>query len=241
MKILITNDDGIKAEGINVLANWASRYGEVTIVAPKTGQSGKSQAINLGVPIEIKKVDFDATVKAAYSVDATPADCIRVAYDMFWDNYDLVLSGINRGLNVGADIVYSGTAGAIFEASYINTKAIAVSTVPDTFDGPKKYLDEVYEYFVSNKLLEYNMLYNVNIPAESKGIVITKQGGPYYRDHFAKIGNNMYTAEGYSNYKGTKNLNEDLDAIMCGYTTITPLTVSRTDMSVYNKLKTIIK
>jgi 5'-nucleotidase len=140
MKILITNDDGVFAPGIVPLVEWARKLGEVTVVAPKVEQSGKSHAINFTSPIEIKKVDLFEGVEA-YAMDSTPADCVRFGITGLKREYDLVLSGINRGVNLGADIIYSGTVAAIFEAAYWKTRAIAFSTYPDNRDFAASKLD----------------------------------------------------------------------------------------------------
>jgi 5'-nucleotidase len=153
MRILITNDDGIGAPGIRVLAEWARGLGEVTVIAPKTEQSGKSHAIDFTRPIEIKKVEYMEGV-TAYSMDSTPADCIRFAHFGLKEEYDLVLSGINRGFNLGKDIVYSGTAGAIFEAGRLGINAIAFSTHPKSFDSAAKYLDKAYGFITDNNLFD---------------------------------------------------------------------------------------
>ena len=100
MRILITNDDGIFAPGIKLLAEWAKTIGEVTVVAPKVEQSGMSHAIQFVHPIEIKKVDLIDGVEA-WQMDSTPADCVRFGIIGLNRQYDLVLSGINRGVNVG--------------------------------------------------------------------------------------------------------------------------------------------
>ena len=115
MRILITNDDGIGSPVLPALAVWASHLGEVTVIAPKVEQSGMSHAIDFTRPIEIKRVDIGEGIRA-FSMDSTPADCVRYAVMGMKEHFDLVISGINRGLNLGADIVYSGTIGAIFEA-----------------------------------------------------------------------------------------------------------------------------
>ena len=124
MRILITNDDGYSAAGIRALALWARKLGDVTVIAPKVEQSGKSHAIDFTRPIEIKEVDEIPGVRTVY-VDSTPADCVRYAILGEEKNYDLVLSGINRGVNMGVDLVYSGTCGAIFEAGRLDHKGIA--------------------------------------------------------------------------------------------------------------------
>ena len=98
MRILITNDDGILAPALPHLVEWAKKLGEVMVVAPKVEQSGKSHAIDFTRPIEIKKVDLFGDV-VAYSMDSTPADCVRFAVLGLKEKFDLVLSGINRGFN----------------------------------------------------------------------------------------------------------------------------------------------
>ena len=169
MRILITNDDGIYADGIRILAEWAKTIGEVTVVAPKTEQSGMSHAINFTKPMEIKRVELMEGVEA-YSCDSTPADCVRFGIAGLGREYDLVLSGINRGVNLGVDIIYSGTVAAVFEAAYWGHKAIAISTYPDTQKEAAAQLDGIYNYIKENKLLETNPIYNLNIPKESRGI-----------------------------------------------------------------------
>ena len=131
MRILITNDDGINAPGIRMLAEWARSIGEVTVVAPKVEQSGMSHAIQFVKPIEIKKVDLIDGVEA-WQMDSTPADCVRFGIVGLKREYDLVLSGINRGVNVGIDLMYSGTVAAIFEAGRLGHRGIAFSTFPDS-------------------------------------------------------------------------------------------------------------
>ena len=144
MRILVTNDDGIRAPGIEILANWARKLGEVTIIAPKTEQSAKSHSINIHTPFEARKVDWIDGIEC-YSVDSAPADCVRFAFSGLGREFDLVLSGINKGLNLGEDIAYSGTLAAVFEAAYYKCRAIAFSTVPETFSWAEKYLDTIVE------------------------------------------------------------------------------------------------
>ena len=134
MKILITNDDGIASSSLPRLADWAEQFGEVTVIAPCVEQSGRSHAIDFHAPIEIKRVTLEGG-REAWSVASTPADCVRFGFLGLKEHYDLVLSGVNRGYNLGADIVYSGTIGAIFEAARMGTRAIAFSCDVDGFDG----------------------------------------------------------------------------------------------------------
>ena len=128
MKILITNDDGIQSQGLRIVANWAKKLGDVTVCAPKFEQSGKSHSIDIHNPFEVQKVDYADDVRA-YSVDSSPADCVRYGVLALGGEFDLVLSGINRGFNLGVDIVYSGTVGAAFEAAYFGIRSACSSGV----------------------------------------------------------------------------------------------------------------
>ena len=237
MKILITNDDGIRSPVLPVLARWAQKLGDVTVVAPKVEQSGKSQAINICDAVEVKRVDIGEGI-VAYSMDSTPADCTRFGVLGLGVKYDLVISGINRGYNLGDDIVYSGTVGAIYEASRLKIPGLAISTAPDTLMIAPKHLDAMYEYITSRDLYAYNGLYNVNIPAEVKGIRITRQGGMFFSDGFEHRGGDMYIQVGAPIYRDDSDLAVDISAIRGGYMSITPLAQNRTDWGVFEKLHT---
>ena len=237
MNILITNDDGYKSEGLIMLAQWAQKLGAVTVAAPKTEQSGKSHSIEIHKPYEAKKVEVVEGLDWYY-VDSTPADCVRFGFNGLKRNYDIVFSGINRGLNLGEDISYSGTVGAIFEASYMGVKALAFSTDPSSFKDAKANLDKIYDFVTKNELFKYNDIYNINIPLEPhEELLITKQGGPYFKDRFHHIGNDVYQVEGYSVYKGAQNYSEDLDATLNGYISISPLTASSNCETAFTAIK----
>ncbi|MBP3422315.1 MAG: 5'/3'-nucleotidase SurE [Clostridia bacterium] len=241
LKILITNDDGVDTVGIRLLARWAKKYGEVTVIAPKVEQSAKSHAINIRGAFEIKKVPFEDGIEA-YSVDSTPADCVRFGVIGLKRKFDLVLSGINRGVNVGDDIVYSGTCAAIFEAARLGINGIAFSAF---FDGQEKasaYFDDAYQYILENRMLEDTPIYNVNIPNEPKGIRVTYQGSIYYSDEFLpcpEAGENMYRQDGeIIPDEAPEDLDRDTVAIHAGYISITPLIATRTDMATFQKFRT---
>ena len=237
MKILITNDDGINNIGIRLLAEWAKKLGEVIVVAPKEEQSAKSHAIDFTRPIEVKKVPFIEGV-TAYSMDSTPADCVRFGFVGLNQTYDLVLSGINRGVNVGSDIVYSGTVGAIFEAGRFNVPSIALSAFPDGQEEAAKYFDEVYQYILANNLFKENLLYNVNIPHKPQGIKVTYQGSAYFSDIFMKQEGDYYLQDGEPLAdEFPDDVNRDTVAIHKGFISISPLIQTRTCMKVYEKLK----
>ncbi len=236
MRILIVNDDSISAPVLPHLATWAKKLGDVTVVVPKYEQSGKSHGIELHKAFEVKKVDFLEGVEA-YTVDSTPADCVRVAVLGMHKEFDLVLSGINRGYNLGVDILYSGTAAGIFEASILGIPAIALSTDPKDFTPALQQLDTVYAYFQAHKLMDNWNLYNVNSPLEPKGIRITRQGGPLYSDDFPDIGDNMVMPTGKYVYEDSNDLTLDTDATLHGYISISPMTINRINMDVYHQLE----
>ena len=240
MKILVTNDDGINAEGIKLLATWAKKLGEVTVSAPKVQQSAKSHAINIHDHIEIRQVPFLDGV-TAYEVGSTPVDSVRFATLGLNAHYDLVLSGVNRGFNMGEDILYSGTVGNVFEAALRGCKGIAFSTDPTTFAEAEKWLDKIYDYFVEHDLLKHNGIYNVNIPLNAQGIKFTKQGGAYFTDEFIKIDDTHYDQQGYSVYKYGTDFTLDTDAVMNGYVSVTPMSTRRDNVEVYQKLAKNIK
>ena len=240
MRILITNDDGIDTLGIRLLAKWAKTLGEVPVVAPKVEQSAKSHAIEIRQPIEVKKVDLMDGVEA-YSLDSTPADCVRFGVLYLKKNFDLVLSGINRGVNVGADVVYSGTVAAIFEAARLGVKAIAFSAFFEEQEAAAKHFDKAYEYIVKNELFKENPLYNVNIPSEVKGIRMTYQGSEYFSDEFVRVEGteDMFRQVGDIIPDACPNdLDRDTVAVHAGYISITPLLATRTNMQVFEKFRT---
>ena len=235
MKILITNDDGVFAPALPHLIRWARQYGEVVAVAPKVEQSGKSHAIDFTRPIEIKQVEIAPDI-TAWSMDSTPADCVRFALDQLGRDFDLLLSGINRGYNLGGDIVYSGTIGAIFEGARQGLSGIALSAPPETHVDAVKELDRVMDYIQTHQLMEQNCLYNVNIPPVANGICITRQGGLYFTDRFIAIGNDLYIQEGEPAPGDISDTTIDISAVHNNLISITPLAAHRTEMTVFTKL-----
>ena len=236
MRILITNDDGIQASGLIPLVKWAMKLGQVTVIAPKVEQSGKSHGIEIHKSFSLEQVDLVDGV-ASYALDSTPADCVRYAILGRKDQYDLVISGINRGLNVGADIMYSGTVGAICEAANLGVHALAFSTTPAYYDKAVEHLDMAYDFVVEHKLLEKNLFYNINIPAQPTGIRITRQGGPYYSDEFT-LENGMVTPHGIDVFEACSCEDVDTDCVLrCGMISITPMTNQRANMPLFEELR----
>lgn len=237
MRIAITNDDGIHGEGLLHLVNWARKLGEVTVFAPKFEQSGKSHTIEIHKSFEVTQVEYLPGV-TAYAVDSSPADCVRIAVLGMHKEFDLVLSGINKGLNIGSDIMYSGTVAAVFEAAALGMKALAVSTEPKSISCAAAHLDRIWAFMQQHKLLERHAIYNINIPAQVNGIRITRQGGPYFSDDFLPQENHMYLPQGKCVYAPSQAKNLDTDAVLTDkYISIMPLTIQRADLQVYEALR----
>ena len=236
MRILIVNDDGKDAAQLPNLIRWAGQLGEVTAVVPKFEQSAKSHGLNTQQDFEAKQVKLaeDITV---WAVDATPAHCVQFAVLGMNMEFDLCISGVNLGYNMGRDIMYSGTVAAASEAVNLGIPAIALSTSYTVYDRATEELDRVFDFIRENRLMEVNNFYNVNIPPQPKGIRITAQGGPYFSEEFLPVGENLYRPKGKSVWVDSGDDTLDLDATKHGYITITPLQLDRTNRAVFEKLK----
>ena len=173
MKILVTNDDGIFSPGLVALAEVASRFGQVRIVAPDVEQSAMGHAITIQRPLAYLRTALDGF--EAYRVNGTPADCVALGL-YHWQGADLVLSGINLGSNLGHEIWHSGTVAAAKEAVLLGSNGIAFSLVmrndPPDFGVVKGYVEEVVRQLLS---LPRPVLVNVNIPQSPRGIVWARQ------------------------------------------------------------------
>lgn len=202
MHILITNDDGYEAKGIKVLSKIMSRYGEVTVIAPKKHQSGMSMAVSLG----FRQISHKDLGNGWHYVDATPASCVKFGLNtIFLENKpDVVVSGINHGSNAATASCYSGTLGAAEEAALNGIPAIGVSLDtlhPDAdFDGVAEYFGDIFEKIMEDYPARYGIYYNVNFPDiptdRIKGIRTGSQGrGRWIKEfkewdagHYAKYG-----------------------------------------------------
>ncbi len=235
MRILLTNDDGIEAEGLQILVNWAKKLGEVCVFAPKVQQSAKSRSIEIHNNYEVKKRDLFGEIEA-YSVDSTPADCVRVAILGMKKQFDLVISGVNCGPNLGADIHYSGTVAACFEAAEQGVRSIAFSAAFHSFENAVKNLDRVYEEIGRRRMFDFAQIVNVNFPAEGEEILVTRMGPAIYSDSFDFLEGDMVKPRLVCLYEGTRNLELDTDATMTGHISMTPLTDDLTDISALTRI-----
>lgn len=246
MRILLTNDDGIMAEGIYALAKELEKDYEVIIIAPDNQRSAQSHAITLYQPLVVKEVNLEGLKSKAYSISGTPADCVRVGMDALADGpIDMVLSGVNKGLNAGMDILYSGTVSAAIEANIYKIPSIAVSTELSDgnidFEIAAKYAKMILESS-KDKLRESNIVLNINVPYKTEeeilGIKACKIGGVIYDYYFME-----YNEEGEKtlNLQGRKDieLEEDTDRYYLnqGYVTVTPLHYDLTNFNLLEKVK----
>ena len=128
LKVLISNDDGIHATGIQTLAAKLSQHHEVYVVAPDRERSAMGHALTLHKPIRVEEVEMKFPVKQAFSTSGTPSDCVKLALNALLDvEIDVVVSGINHGPNLGSDVIYSGTVSAALEGAIHGIPSIAVS------------------------------------------------------------------------------------------------------------------
>ncbi len=250
MRLLLVNDDGIHAEGIQRLAKELEKDHEITIVAPDDERSAQSHALTLRKPLVVKEVKLGGIESKAYSVSGTPVDCVRVAIDkLLSEPVDMVLSGINKGLNVGMDVLYSGTVSAAIEANMYNIPSVALSAQWE--DGNINY-DLAVEYgkFILEKLKDHlvknNMIISINTPLlkneEIKGIKVCKIGGIVYdyylmEDGYVK-GESILKAEG--RMRNVEEEGTDRYYVSQGYVTITPLHYNLTNFELIDKVQSWI-
>ena len=190
-KIMITNDDGIEADGIVRLARAAKEFGEVWVIAPAMQSSAASHSITLRHSIEVHPHDFCVEGVKVYSSSGTPADCVRLACrSIIPGGPDVVLSGINYGYNMASDIQYSATAGAAFEAEFQGRLAIAFSEdFGETHEVTDRYLREVIAEVLEEEYVRGQII-NVNFPGcslnEFKGILRGRRVSrlAYYDDSY---------------------------------------------------------
>lgn len=229
MKILLTNDDGIDAPGINVLAEELKNAGhEIIIVAPITEQSATSHSITLHEPLRINDRGNER-----YAVSGSPADCMILAFSaIVKDDIDLVISGINAGQNMGEDILYSGTVAAALEAMFIGKKSIALSIAAyhdQKFETAAKFMCRFIDEGIVD-LIQGRMALNINVPNmemdDIKGVKVTNIGHRKYEDFVKEQkdprGRKIYWIGGAKALWEDKE-NTDFKVLNNGFISITPI------------------
>lgn len=236
MRILITNDDGILADGIITLTDLLKDLGDIYVVAPSRQRSAVSHGITVHEPLVVREVEYPVKVKKAYSVSGKPADCIRIAVeDLMPEKPDLVVSGINAGPNFGQDIMYSGTVSGAIEAMFYGIRAIAFSLDGLSFDICRNNIEKIVDEFIKCNLSP-KTIWNVNIPPCSfedfKGITYASLSShsqyPYLFKKFQSAEKEWYYFP-ISEAVGVLEEQTDVDYVRKGYIAITPLTINLED------------
>ena len=243
MKILLVNDDGINGQGLITLAEKLSESHNVIVVAPCRECSGTSHAITFFKALTYKEVNTIKGVEA-YSLDGTPVDCVKLGLDVICkDNEpDIIISGINNQLNLGTDVIYSGTVNAAFEGAIMNYKSIAVSadSSNNDFEFAADFVCNNLDRLVS-MIDNSDTIINVNIPYDNrkltKGVAVTQLGIKKYNDRYELRETSEHS--GYYLIGHPISVPEnplDCDVEMCneGYITITPLTIQLTNYTNLN-------
>lgn len=228
-KILITNDDGIDADGIIRLAKAATKFGEVTVVAPDGQRSAMSHSINLRHAIDLYPVDFPVRGVKAYASTGTPADCVRVGHlNIMKGETDVLFSGINKGYNCATDVQYSATCGAAFEGTFQKIPSFAFSEgFSECTEVTDKYLEKIIEEVIDRDPGEMTIM-NINFPECSlndyKGILrdrVTDRGCVFtdsYTEETLPNGGIRYRVNGKHNERCEKG--SDYEALSNGYISI---------------------
>ena len=243
MKILVTNDDSIESEGIRSIVKSLTAIGSVFVVAPQKPQSAQSHAITMHKPLRVEKFPLNAGEEISYRVSGTPADCVLLALDVLIKDFDIVVSGINKGPNLGNNTLYSGTVAAAREGAMNDKLSFAISVnefeKPD-FEYAAKAGKSIIETFA--KILNgKSACININFPnskEEIKGIKFAKLSFGRYKKRVT-IGKDPFGREFYwiGGMLDDPMVDEtDSKLIEEGYVTVTPLIIDQTD---YNLLKQI--
>lgn len=233
MRILLTNDDGVEAPGLRALQQALAPVAEVIVVAPDREQSASGHSLTLDRPLRMSEIE-----EGVYAVDGTPTDCVNLAVLWLLEDRrpDLLVSGINNGLNLGDDVTYSGTVSAAFEGSLLGIPSVAFSQQlgpQASFPRAARYAARLIEHLVEAGLDE-EMLLNVNLPADAiLGSKITKLGHREYQQVVVEKkdprGRRYFWIAGRPEWKPESGT--DHEALFSGFVSITPLHLDLTDYS----------
>ncbi len=246
--ILISNDDGYDAKGIAALIEVAAQFGRVVVVAPRTAQSGMSQAITMYAPLYPERIKSDLPAEI-YSLNGTPVDCVKFALDHLLKDeiVDLMLSGINHGSNAAVNVLYSGTMGAAIEGSFY-APSIGFSLLDHSadadFEPSKQFVERIIRGVLEADVKPHFCL-NVNIPAmaadQIKGIKYCRQNKGYWREEFFERvdprGKNYYWLTGAFVNHEQEATDTDEYALAEGYVSVVPIQVDMTDYGRLEQLK----
>ena len=239
--ILVTNDDGVQSEGIHALAEAMKPLGDVVVVGPLQEASAIGHALTLRRPLRIETIR-----EGVYAVDGTPTDCVNLGCEIILRRLpDLVVSGINKGWNLGDDITYSGTVAGALEGALLGAPGIAVSLRrTPTYDfGPAAAAAAAVAQMVLSKGIPPRTFLNINLPTGTpKGLRVTTQAK---RNHVTQIdsrtdprGNHYYWIDEALDEYHPDGGRSDYEAVMEGYASVTPL---QPDLTAYDMLERLAK
>jgi len=236
VKILISNDDGYQAEGIETLAQYLSKDHEVVVVAPNENKSAASSSLTLNRPLKPVKVADNI-----YSIDATPSDCVHLALCGFLqDDFDLVVTGINFGPNLGDDVIYSGTVAGAIEGRFLGLPSIAISLaswVGKNFESAGRVAQQVVNTIHTSQL-SHDTVLNVNVPdvpyEDIQGFQTTRLGKRHMSEPSIqdKKDSSLYWI-GENGKEADNGVGTDFHAIANNYVSVTPLQI---DLTKYNEI-----
>jgi len=242
MNILVTNDDGVLAPGLALLAEACAAVGTVTVVAPDREQSGTSHSLTLHRPLRpTRRPD------GAWQIDGTPTDCVMLALQALMpEGPDFVFSGVNHGPNMGEDVLYSGTVSAAMEAVMLGVPGIGISFAghqPETMASYRSLLVQLVRRITSVEFPR-NTLLNVNLPrvpaSEVQGIRVTRLGSRYFSNSLTRMkdpwGREIFWIGG-GTITWTGGEDADHEAVAAGFISITPLQMDLTDYSLIETVR----
>lgn len=247
MRILLTNDDGIHADGIHALLPALSELGEVSIVAPDRERSATGHGITVHHPLRVQHYCIPDSNVCAWMVDGTPADCVKIAIQALLPvKPDLVVSGINIGSNLGTDVLYSGTVSAAVEGVILGVPSVAVS-LTDYKKADFSYAAHVTKGIIEKMLkngLPPNTMLNINVPPgqaeDIKGISVTKLGHRLYENTFDRRedprGRVYYWLAGEV-VEVNNDPDSDIAAVDSGYISVSPIHFDLTNYNIMNNLE----
>jgi 5'-nucleotidase len=245
--ILVTNDDGIEAKGLQALIETVKLFGKVVVVAPAEPQSGMSHAITVKKPLQFEKIREEDDV-IQYECMGTPVDCVKIAFNqLLTQKPDLLVSGINHGSNSSSSVFYSGTMGAALEGCINDVPSIGFSLLsldPDAdFTASRHFAEKIIDKVLANGLPK-SICLNVNIPPLQKdkieGIKVTRQTKGFWKEEFDKRidshGRSYYWLTGYFHNDEPNAPDTDEWALKNNFVSIVPM---RVDLTCYDTLKKI--
>ena len=255
MNILVSNDDGIRANGIKVLTKALSKENDVYLIAPDRERSAVGHSITLHTPLRVEEIEPKYGAKRCWMTTGTPGDCIKIGINSILSNSelpDMVIAGINHGPNLGRDILYSGTVSCAIEGALIGIPSIAVSLASMKFEYDDfKFAADFIEKFIKN-LEDYKIppktVLNINVPSVEKedisGVSVTEIGNRIFSDNYERRidprGKVYYWMAGEL-INEPEDAKTDIAAIRNNKISITPITYDMTRKSFMTELENQLK